>query len=341
MKQRTIRRIPALLLALALLTGLCGCGGVQAGEAPGPAAAEQPAVTAAPAVSPAKDPAAPTAEPASEEPAGEPPVTLPGLTYLRRMEKAYAEQFDVYYFEGGYKYIVIGDGNRYLLVPEGQSAPAGLDAEIKVLQGPVRKIYLAGSSSMSLFDAMDSLDTIRLSSIEKDAWYVENARAAMERGDILFGGKYSEPDYELLVDSGIDLAIENTMILHTPKVIEMIELLDIPVFIDYSSYESHPLGRTEWVKLFGALIDREEAAEAFFNSKVSVLDEIEGHENTGKTVAIFLIDSTGKAQVRSGTDYLAQIIGIAGGVNAFSGGDSAQNCALWRALLLRSRGISS
>ncbi len=29
-----------------------------------------------------------------------------------------------------------------------------------------------------------------------------------------------------------DLAIESTMILHTPKVQEMIEDLDIPVFID-------------------------------------------------------------------------------------------------------------
>ena len=40
-----------------------------------------------------------------------------------------------------------------------------------------------------------------------------------------------------------DLAVESTMILHTPKVQEMIEDLDIPVFVDYSSYESHPLGR--------------------------------------------------------------------------------------------------
>ena len=39
------------------------------------------------------------------------------------------------------------------------------------------------------------------------------------------------------------MAIESTMILHTPKVQEMIEDLDIPVFIDRSSYETHPLGK--------------------------------------------------------------------------------------------------
>ena len=249
---------------------------------------------------------------------------LPGLSYMRAMEKRYAEQFDVYYYEGGYKYLVIGDGNRYLVVPEGQSAPAGLDPEIKLLYQPLDRIYLAGSSTMALFDAMDALDAVRLSSIERSAWYVESAADAMARGDILFGGKYSEPDYELLEIEEITLAIENTMILHSPKVIEMIELLGVPVFIDYSSYEPHPLGRTEWVKLFGALIDREEDAEAFFERKVAVMDEIEAFENTGKTVAIFLIDTAGKAQVRSGSDYLAQIIGIAGGVNAFDGGGSNQ-----------------
>ena len=47
----------------------------------------------------------------------------------------------------------------------------------------------------------------------------------------------------MLVDEDCDVAIESTMILHTPKVQEMIENLGIPVFIDRSSYEMHPLGR--------------------------------------------------------------------------------------------------
>ena len=44
----------------------------------------------------------------------------------------------------------------------------------------------------------------------------------------------------------------------------MIEDLDIPVFVDYSSYESHPLGRTEWIKVYGAMLNKEKEAEAFF-----------------------------------------------------------------------------
>ena len=41
----------------------------------------------------------------------------------------------------------------------------------------------------------------------------------------------------------------------------MLEDFDIPVIIEYSSYETHPLGRVEWIKFFGALTGMEEEAE--------------------------------------------------------------------------------
>ena len=91
---------------------------------------------------------------------------------------------------------------------------------------------------MALFHAMDSLDVIGFSSVTAENWYVDAAREAMEHGEIVFAGKYSAPDFELLVSQNCDLAVESTMILHTPKVQEMLEQLGIPVFIDRSSYEN-------------------------------------------------------------------------------------------------------
>ena len=293
-----MKRTLSCFLILCLLLGLAACG-----AAPSPAKDPEPAA----------EPAALPETTAAEKDAPE----LPGLTFVSAMEKTYATQFDVFYYEGGYKYLVIGDGNTYLLVPEGKEPPAGLDTSVRVLRQPLDSIYLAATGSMSLFDAMDALDVISLTSQDASDWYVEGARAAMEREEILYGGKYSEPDYERLVDTDVDLAIENTMILHSPKVIEMIEMLGIPVFIEYSSYEPHPLGRTEWIRLFGAMLDREDEADAVFRQRTSVMDKLQDFPNTGKTVAIFLVDTSGKAQVRSGDDYLSRIVEIAGGNNAF------------------------
>ena len=244
---------------------------------------------------------------------------LPGLTWESSMELVYASCFSVDYYEGGYALIDVKGDARYLVVPEEMEAPQGLDADIVVLQQPVENIYLAATSSMALFDAIDSLDAIRLSALQPSGWYIDDAVAAMESGDILFAGKYSEPDYELLINEGCGLAIESTMIYHSPKVKEMIELLGVPVMVDRSSYEPHPLGRTEWVKLYSVLVDREEQAAAFFNEQAAVIEELKDFENTEKTVAFFYISSDGSVNVRAPWDYIASMIEIAGGRYAFSG----------------------
>lgn len=244
-------------------------------------------------------------------------VEIPGLVWESSMEKTYATEFNVDYYEGGYALIEVVDSASYLLVPEGMEVPAGLDASIRVLQQPLDRIYLQATSAMALFDRLDALDHIRLVGTRQNGWYVDNAVQAMEEGKILFSGSYSEPDYELMINEGCDLAIESTMILHTPKVQEMIEMLGIPVFIEHASYEEHPLGRTEWIKLYGVMLDKEEEAQAFFDSQASVIDEFAGIENTGKTVAFFYIASDGGVNVRTSKDYVPSMIEIAGGKYIF------------------------
>ena len=154
---------------------------------------------------------------------------LPGLEWQRTMPLKYAREFAVDYYAGGWKLLTVSGSERYLLVPEGEDPPAGLDPEIRVIRRPVKNIYLAATSAMSLFDALGALDAVTLSSLREEDWTVAAAAEAMARGDIRYAGKYSAPDYELLVDGGCGLAVESTMILHAPKVREMIERLGIPV----------------------------------------------------------------------------------------------------------------
>ena len=241
-----------------------------------------------------------------------------GLTCQGKLKLEYADCFDVYYYEDDYQLIDVHDSAQYLLVPEGAEAPEGLDDSIIVLQKPLDKIYLAASSTMALFRALDSMDNIKMSGIDASGWYIEEAKQAMEDGKIQFAGKYSEPDYEMLVDQDCDVAIESTMILHTPKVQEMIEDLDIPVFIDRSSYESHPLGRTEWIKAYAAMLNKEDVADTFFEKQTKVIENLKDFKNTGKTVAYFFVNADGTVVVRSSKDYIPKMIDIAGGKYIFS-----------------------
>ena len=242
---------------------------------------------------------------------------LAGMKYDHSLELQYADQFAVDYYEGGYALITIAGGERFLLVPEDKEAPEGLDADISVIQKPVQNIYLVATSAMDLFCALDGLDSISLSGTNADGWYIDKAKKAMEDGDIAFAGKYSAPDYELILSKNCDLAIESTMIYHQPEVQEKLEQFGIPVLVEHSSYESHPLGRTEWIKLYGVLLGKEDQAQKLFQEQVDKLKSVEDSENTGKTVAFFYINSMGAANVRKSNDYVSKMIELAGGEYIF------------------------
>ena len=241
---------------------------------------------------------------------------IEGLHFKESVSLDYAECFDIYRYDEGYSLICVNDGRNYLLVPEGKEVPEGTE-EFYIIKKPVTDIYLASTSTMALFDAMSALDCVGMSSLAAKDWYMDSVITAMENEDILFAGKYSEPDYELLLDEECELAIENTMILHAPEVQEKLEELGITVFIDCSSYEPHPLGRTEWIKVYAEITDRQKEAEAFFAGQKDYVDKLAEYENTGKTVAYFYINETGSVVVRKSADYVPKMIEIAGGQYIF------------------------
>ena len=229
------------------------------------------------------------------------------------LELHYAKDFTVDYYEGGYKLVCIEGNQRFLVVPEGATAPDGLASDINVLQQPLDNLYLVATDTFCLFDALDALDTVSLSGVTADGLYVERASQAIASGAIKYGGKYREPDYELILSTGCPLAIESTMIDHSPTVKERLTDLGCTVLIEKSSLETEPLGRTEWVKLYGALLNKEDVAQSVFEEQESLVKALENEKATGKTVAFFYITSSGAVNVRKSTDYVAKCVAIAGG----------------------------
>lgn len=239
------------------------------------------------------------------------------FVYESSMELKYAENFSVDYYTGGYKLLTVMDGTKLLVVPEGKAVPENLEEDMYIMRQPVENLYLVATAAMDMFDSLDAVDTIRLSGQKEGNWYIESANEAMADGKMLYAGKYNKPDYELIVSENCSLAIENMMISHSPEVIEMMEDFGIPVMIEYSSYESHPLGRVEWIKFFGALLGKEAEAEEAFEKQVAILEKVTADEKTDQTVAFFFITSNGLVQVRQSSDYVPKMIELAGGKYIF------------------------
>ena len=203
------------------------------------------------------------------------PADIPGLTFDHSMELSYAKEFNVDYYNDGYALLTIDQEGQFLVVPKGKKAPEGLDPDIAVLQQPINNIYLVATSAMDLFRAIDGIDSIKLSGTKEDGWYIQEAKDAMEQKKMIYAGKYNAPDYELIL--------------------------------------SHPLGRTEWMKLYAVLLGKEDVAEKVFKEQTDKLDKVLTADKTDKTVAFFYINSVGAVNIRKSGDYVSEMISLAGG----------------------------
>lgn len=247
------------------------------------------------------------------------PANTKSLVFSHHYQLDYAQQFTADCYEGGYTMVSIPDsGQKFLVVPQDAAEVDSLPADVTVLRQPVENIYLVSTSVMDLILHLDALDSVTLSGTKAEGWYLPEAKQAMEAGRIAYAGKYSAPDYEQILAANCGLAIENTMILHTPEVKEQLEHFGIPVLVERSSYESGPLERMEWIKLYGILLGKEDTAEQVFAAQEAAIAPLLEQEPTGKSCAFFSLSSNNLATVRKGSDYVAKMIEMAGGAYVFS-----------------------
>ena len=250
---------------------------------------------------------------------------IDGLRFISSEKNDVAEYFrlSVYEDASGAKYQLLetaGGLHRYLIAPadaqvsdrksdhftarasEANSAnkeKKGDALELTVLQQPLTTTYVAASAVMALLCDLGAVSQIRFSGLREEGWYVDEARTAMKKGSMLFAGKYSEPDYETLLREGCDLALESTMIYRSPEVIEKLSALGIPVYIDYSSYEPHVLGRLEWIRVYGALFGHEEKAQQWYASERDRIRAIQKDAETSSGEASQSGKSTEKSETKT------------------------------------------
>ena len=290
--------------------GLVGCSGADDGE-----------VANGEATSAAQTSGSDGDNPASaERPSWSNPEVGGNLVHTGSLDLAWATGFTVDLYEGDRALACIADGTRYLFVPAGD-APQGIAEDVTVLERPLSNIYLASSSTLCLFAALGAVDCVSHVSVTQETCTVEAFTQAIASGDIVYGGKYSAPDYEAFLNGGCRLAVENTMIYHTPEVREKLMQLGVPVIVEQSSLESAPLGRLEWIMLWGAMLDKVSAAQEVLDRQAQLIADVEARvaaKPLDCTVAFFYINANGAAVVRKPGDYVAKMIAMAGGTYAFA-----------------------
>lgn len=301
--KHTANRALSLILALALLLSLAACGGKNAAEN-----TDQEPVQDEAGSAPAGDDAQQTGEDFNGK-----------LVSEGFMPLDYAENFSIELYQGGYRTITVDGYGSFLVVPEGMSVPQELAEDVAVLCMPIDRVYSASTGMTSLIAAMGALDHVKLVSTAAESWYLTDVAEKMNEGAIGYSGKYSEPDYEQMTAQEIQFHVDSQMIDNCPEVMEKFDELGIPSMVETSSKESHPLGRVEWVKVFGVLFGMEDEAARYFDEQKALLESATAAGSSGKTVAMGYITSSDKCYSRNGGDYMAQMIGLAGGEYILAG----------------------
>lgn len=244
---------------------------------------------------------------------------LSNHTVTGKLERKYAEKYGVSYYDDKYCILAINESEYYLISDNGD-IPEDLPKEINVINIPIKDAYVVSTASMDYFTSLNALDNVKFTSFNDSDDKNEELNEYMNSGKISYAGKYSAPDYEKLLAGGCSLVIENTMISHSEGVLDKLHELKMNTIIDYSSKESTPFGRMEWIKLYGLLTGHQEEAERIFSEKEEKLSKMTNN-NTGKRVAYFYITDSGQVVVRKNQDYVVKLIEIAGGEYALNGND--------------------
>lgn len=243
-----------------------------------------------------------------------------GLVYESTMELKYAKSFSVDYYKDGYKVLTDWTGRKTVLVPEGKEIPE-VKEEIDVVQLPINKLGAFSTPIATELRPLGLMDKISLVTTKQDRWHIPEIKQMMEEDKITYVGKNSALDYELIELEKPDLILTTTGTMHGgDETIAKFNEMGVKWLSHASHRETDPRGRLEWVKLIGALFDKEKEAEEFFDAqleKIVVIEEnvekLEGERTTFATTFL----SGDVYYVRNKGDYEVKMFELAGGEYIF------------------------
>ncbi len=204
----------------------------------------------------------------------------------------------------------------YILVERGAATPDSIP-EGTVIRVPVERVVSYTSVHSALIGQLDCAD--RLCGVCEPQYITSPLLLSRIRdGRIADLGRATSPDVERIVDLEADAIIVSP---YQNSGYGAAEKLGIPI-IEASDYmESHPLGRTEWIRFFGLLLGKEAEADSIFNATASRYEELKDLAATSATRPTVLLERKyGSAWLApSGSSYVGLLHEDAGADYIFKG----------------------
>ncbi|HEX6429345.1 MAG TPA: ABC transporter substrate-binding protein [Niastella sp.] len=230
----------------------------------------------------------------------------------------YSKGFTIEYFEN-FKLVKIvnrfsdkTDTLQYVLVQRGTPTPARYSGAM-VIQIPIQKMMVTSSMHVGMADFAGAADVIIGLA---DSKYVTSpvVRKNIAAGKVIEVGNGSSMNHELIISKKPDLL----MTMGSPDApfnrYQPLIGAGIPVMMNAEWLETDPIGRSEWVKLMAALLNKEEMVNQKFDALVKEYNRIKelAAKVTNKPEVVIGMPFKGTWFVPDGDSYLTQFLKDAG-----------------------------
>lgn len=174
----------------------------------------------------------------------------------------FAENFHVRSVKGGYE-VELFDPNSHEVEAVYQLTYDHSKKGEKVIHIPVQHIAALSQTTVGMLSKLDAIQHV--SGISKiDYVYSPELKTRFKNGRLFEFGEETNLPIEKIVQSKSDLIVYSGFgkELDATGKLQKLGIASIP---NYEWRENHPLGRAEWIKLIGILVDKSDKAETVFS----------------------------------------------------------------------------
>lgn len=249
----------------------------------------------------------------------QPNKSIKGDVASRIIKFEYAKLVDVWECDGFRKLEIINPWDSasllqtYLLVDKTKELPSNLPHGV-VIRTPLEKSAVFTTVHCSAIEELGAVNSIvGVTDLE----YVSNPTVAelTKNGKIADLGSGMSPDVEKIITVSPDVILLSPF--KNSGGHGELDKLGTPIFECADYMEHEPLGRAEWIRVYGMLYGKESIADSIFNNVALIYKQIEiesRQENkTGHAPSLLYgIDNAGTWYVAGGKSYMAKMFASAG-----------------------------
>ncbi|MBB6461154.1 ABC transporter substrate-binding protein [Flammeovirga kamogawensis] len=195
-----------------------------------------------------------------------------------------------------------------VLLPKGNTVPKGFENNT-IVRIPIKRIITTTTAQTSMLEELGSIDVIK-GYTSKDYMYSQAIVDKMNDGSIITVGYDINDNAEKIIGAAADLVMIVGSSSSSSSSFPVLNASKIPVISNTDWQENSMLGRAEWIKVFGALLNKEKSANTIFDNVVKKYDTLLSLAKTAKTKpkVITGLPYKGMWSVPGGQSYLAQAL---------------------------------